>query len=107
MSDPRDPASSEPSSGFVRVDGYLVDGADAETYVTRREEAAARALAALAAAGWRADRDWAGSEDGEAVIACDDHGTLVGAVHLDPWGVESILAAPDDDAVVRLVVAER
>lgn len=74
-------------------------------------EAQAEALwHAFAARGWRVALEWAGSEDGEAIIARDQGGDIVLLYHLeDPAEAERLRAARESgrlDAFIKASLSE-
>ncbi|MDO5528021.1 MAG: hypothetical protein Q4F71_01340 [Paracoccus sp. (in: a-proteobacteria)] len=65
---------------------------------------------AFAARGWRVALEWAGSEDGEAIIARDQGGDIVLLYHLeDPAEAERLRAARESgrlDAFIKASLSE-
>lgn len=83
------PYLDQPGQGLVvgstRVDAYRVNNEEVKTYITKREQGYDRVRALLEQQGYRVWRDYAGSEDGEAIL-CQKRGakdeTLL--AYLDP-----------------------
>ena len=75
--------------GASRVDAYMVDNQDLENYIAKRENNWQGMKEILEAKGFEADRAYAGSEDGEAVVyrrkGEEDWHFLC---HMDPFFVE-------------------
>lgn len=68
----------------VSVDGYAIPAERALGYIAEREKCAVAAEAVYRAAYPTVLRQWAGSQDGEAVTALNKDGKLAEIVHLDP-----------------------
>ena len=75
---------------MVRVDAYMVPRSMARAYIADREACAEAAMAVMRTFCAHVSRDWAGSEDGEAVVGCDERGDLICMIHLDPEGIEEM-----------------
>ncbi len=74
----------------VCVDAYSIPAEHAMEYIAAREKCAAAAEAIYRSVYPTVLRQWAGSEDGEAVTALDAAGELVELVHLEPQEVEAM-----------------
>lgn len=87
--DPDTPlADTQHRDGMTLVDAYWIPDEELAQYCADREAVAAAYTEAFRTEGYRVFREWAGSEDGEAVTASDDSGRLLAAIHLDPMAVE-------------------
>ncbi|MDO4692204.1 MAG: hypothetical protein Q4A64_04950 [Porphyromonadaceae bacterium] len=82
----------------VRVDAYHVNLEDAETYCRDREALAERATRFFETFCFRVSRDWAGSEDGEAIVGYNRREEIIALIHLDPLGIQMHTENPDDRA---------
>ena len=78
---------------WVRVDAYLIPSSKAKEYIADREYYAQKAAEVFGEFCPDVRRDWAGSEDGEAVVACDEGGRLMMHVHLDPDNIREMKEA--------------
>lgn len=74
--------------GGVQIDAYWVPSEEVEDYVATREELAKRATALFQTFCEHVSRDWAGSEDGEAVVGYDADYQIKALVHLDPMAMQ-------------------
>ena len=95
------PNLSQPDQGLVagttRVDAYMVDNTEVKDYITGRELGYRRISQLLQSRGYQAGRDFAGSEDGEAIVyrrADSKHEQIL--VYLDPDFI-AIAQLPDDE----------
>lgn len=75
-------------NGMTLVDAYWIPDAEVASYRADRNAAAAAYTEAFRAEGYRVFREWAGSEDGEAITASDSAGNLRAMMHLDPQAVQ-------------------
>lgn len=75
---------------LVKVDAYFVPFDEEEQYRKDREELALRAEMIFKEFCAIVKRDWAGSEDGEAITGLNENGELIALIHLDPYGVEML-----------------
>lgn len=80
-------------NGWVRVDAWLIPEEKAASYIVDREYYAGMAEEIFLEFCPVVRRDWAGSEDGEAVTACDENGRLMMHVHLDSDNVRAMTEA--------------
>lgn len=68
----------------TQVDAYLVTNEEVESYIDKREFLARKIMEEAVARGFRnIERAYAGSEDGEAIIAIDASGNSRFLTHLD------------------------
>ena len=79
----------------VLVDAYWVAEEEAEQYIAQREELARAALAFFSTYCHSVSRDWAGSEDGEAVVGYTQAGEIRSLVHLDGLGIQMMTESRD------------
>lgn len=93
-------------AGMTKVDAYLIPNEDVDQYVADREAAAAEALEVFRAAGFDVRRDFAGSEDGEAVVARRPDGEIAFLIHLDPQGVAEMSAARRDGTLKEYLLSD-
>lgn len=90
---------------------WVLSGA-APTLVSERlsvayEQQAADLWDAFAARGWIPALEWAGSQDGEAIIGRDAAGEIVCLFHLEePAGAEELAAARHAGTLQKLIDAE-
>jgi len=75
------------------VDAYYIPSDQAEAYIADREYFAGKAAEVFREFCPRVFRDWAGSEDGEAVLGCDGSGRLMMHVHLNPDNIRQMKEA--------------
>jgi len=94
------------STGWIQVDAYLIPEKEAETYIADREYYAERASEIFREFYPRVAREWAGSEDGEAVTACDENGQLMMHVHLDPSNIREMKQADQNGELRRWLLAD-
>ena len=73
---------------WVQVDAYMVPSSEVELYKRQREELAEAALSFFGTFCYSVAREWAGSQDGEAVVGCNVNGEIIALIHLDPGGIE-------------------
>lgn len=92
----------EEYKGYTWVDAYLIPDHEVEAYVAERERLATEALDAMKTFCHDARRDWAGSEDGEAILGLDKRGDLIAVIHLDPQSLEEIKAVQKDALIAYL-----
>lgn len=78
--------------GMVLIDNHWVEETEVEQYLIDRSTAAEKAIAAMRTFCASAEVMWAGSEDGEAVVGFDAQRAIRSVIHLDPKGVQQILA---------------
>ncbi|PVZ09327.1 hypothetical protein [Porphyromonas loveana] len=90
-------------SGITRVDAYSVDNEDLCDYISQREQVYEQIAHLLTKRGYEVDRDFQGSEDGEAVIyrrgGREEWNLLM---HMDPIFVEE---APLDEQLLAKWIA--
>lgn len=78
--------------GMVLIDNYWVDEKDVEKYLSDRKKAAEKATTAMESFCDSVELQWAGSQDGEAVVGFDSKEHIRSVIHLDPHGVKLILS---------------
>lgn len=95
------PNLSQPDQGLVagttRVDAYMVENNEVKDYIAGRESGFRRISQLLQSRGYQAGRDFAGSEDGEAIVyrsAVNSHEHIL--VYLDPDFIP-VAQLPDDE----------
>lgn len=88
--------------GKVLVDNYWIAKSETEQYQVNREEAAQKALAAMRTFCQTAERQWAGSEDGEAVVGYNADQNIRSIIHLNPQGVQLILSLNNEELIRHL-----
>ncbi|HHT20105.1 MAG TPA: hypothetical protein GXZ74_01540 [Tissierellia bacterium] len=91
--------------GFEKVDAYLIPKKQAGRYKRRRKAAKKAAMAAMSLFCDRVYCDFAGSQDGEAIIGMKD-GEYIAFIHLDPWGVDRIEQALKAGRLVEMLKDE-
>lgn len=75
--------------GITLVDAYHVDNEELREYIEKREEKYSQVKSMLEEKGYEVDRDFAGSEDGEAIVYKEkDKDEWHFLVHMDPFFVE-------------------
>lgn len=84
-------ADTTTEDGMVLIDNYWVDETEAEKFLADRAAAGKKAEAAMRTFCAKVDRQWAGSEDGEAVVGLASDGSIRSMIHLDPHAVALIL----------------
>lgn len=87
---------------FENVGGYLIPKKEAGAYKRRRKLAKKKAKAAMETFCDYAYSNYKGSQDGEAVTGYKD-GEAVAFIHLDPEGVERILAHDNQEDLVKML----
>lgn len=90
--------------GFEKVDAYLIPKKEAGVYKRNRKLARKAAIKAFRQSYPTVITDWAGSEDGEGVLALDKNGTLIACVHLDPEGIALILEGMKNNNLLQLLL---
>ncbi len=83
--------------GMVLVDVFYIMKEDVEAYTADREHYAQKALQFFATFCPYPERDWAGTEDGEAVLGLNYNGEIRAMVYLDPDGIDGMKEADDED----------
>ena len=91
------------NGSMVKVDAWYVPAQDAPRYIEARERCAKAALDEMRFFCASAAREWAGSQDGEAVVGCDERGEIIAMIHLDPEGVSQMEQAIKDGALRELL----
>lgn len=91
--------------GFEKVDAYLIPKKEAGTYKRRKKLAKKAAKEAMKTFCDKVYCDFAGSQDGEAVIGMKD-GEYIAFIHLDPWGIERIEQAQKEGRLVEMLQNE-
>lgn len=90
--------------GATKVDAYVIDNEDVKEYIEKREAKFIHVKKLLEARGYDVDRNFAGSEDGEAVVykkkAVDEWHFLC---HMDPNFVEREIT---DEEFLELITEE-
>ena len=86
---------SEVEETWVQVDAYCIPSSEVEVYKAQREELAEKALRFFETFCHHTSRDWAGSQDGEAVVGLNKQNEIIALIHLDPDGVEFMNQYPD------------
>lgn len=87
--------------GLTRVDAYYVEDHMVDYYIEQREKFAKEIAWVYSDMGYNAMRDWAGSEDGEAIIAIDKKGAIAGFIHLDPYETDNLIAAEKEGRLIE------
>lgn len=82
-----------PIESATLVDGWYIPDDEVEQYCADREHCAALAAKLFTTFCHEVTLDWAGSEDGEAVVGLGDDGELIALVHLDPRNIEMLTRA--------------
>lgn len=83
------PNLEEPDQGIVDsqtlVDAYIINNNEVKSYITKREQTYARVKALLEKQGYDVERNFQGSEDGEAIVYKKKDGTeWFFLTHMDP-----------------------
>ncbi|MBK2403299.1 hypothetical protein GTU75_01050 [Erysipelothrix rhusiopathiae] len=87
----------------TQVDAYLVTNEEVESYIDKREFLARKIMEEADARGFRnIERAYAGSEDGEAIIAMDSMGNSRFLTHLDASLVDQF-EFNDDETLKRIL----
>lgn len=77
---------------MVLIDNYWIDDAHAQQYLADRSQAAQKATAAMSTFCASVQTQWAGSEDGEAVVGLDEQNSIRSVISLNPHSVKLILS---------------
>lgn len=80
----------ELATGSTRVDAYVVDNTEVKAYIEQREELAEKLLEEFKNKGLKAERTFRNSEDGEAVCAYNEDGSLYSLIYLDPSAINGM-----------------
>ncbi len=91
--------TSELAIGSTRVDAYVVENAEVKTYIEQREELAEKLLAEFDRRGIKAERTFRDSEDGEAVCAYNEDGSLYSMIYLDPSAINGMKLGKLDEMI--------
>lgn len=86
---------------MVQVDAYALPADEADAYIALREECAKAATKVFQKYCAEVRREWAGSEDGEAITGYDANGQLQCLIHLDPYDLPIVAAAIQDGTVEK------
>ncbi len=79
--------------GMTLVDAYYIPDAEVAQYVADRDLYAKKATEIFEAAGLTVERDFAGGQDGEAILGYNAEGEYIGFVHLDPFDIAQMKEA--------------
>ncbi|WP_044470796.1 hypothetical protein [Mannheimia massilioguelmaensis] len=71
--------------GTTKVDAYIIDNKDVKEYILHREKTYRIIKQHLEEQGFKVERQYLGSEDGEAIMVCKDNGDWQLICHLDPY----------------------
>lgn len=93
------PSQYKQWNGMVLVDNYWIEESKFEDYLKDRAEAAQKAIAAMESFCKNVELQWAGSQDGEAVVGFNDDKSVRTLIHLDPRGIALILSMTPDELV--------
>lgn len=77
-------------NGMVLIDNYWVEEENAQKYLADRAEAGKKAIAAMETFCHEVKLQWAGSQDGEAVVGFNKDQSIRSVIHLDPHGIQLI-----------------
>lgn len=89
--------------GGTRVDAYVVDNLEVRDYIETREKGFQRVRRMLEEFGYQVTRDFAGSEDGEAILVSKGEDERILA-YLDPGFLD--VAELDDQAMEEWIKTE-
>lgn len=92
--------------GFEKVDAYLIPKKEAGNYKRRRKLARKAAIKAMETFCDHVYCDFAGSQDGEAVLGMKD-GECIAFIHLDPWGIDRIEKAQSEGRLVEVLKEDK
>lgn len=85
----------EKMGGMTLVDAYYIPDDIVETYRKDREYYAKRAVEIWKPHCAKVERDFKGSQDGEAIIGFLENGEACFFIHLDPDGIRSMKEADE------------
>ena len=68
----------------VLIDNYWIPRQEVERYLARRQYWSQRLMTYMSQAGWQAQLDFEGSQDGLAVLGLDTQDQIQALIHLDP-----------------------
>lgn len=91
-------------NGSVYIDSYSIPKRFAAEFIEAREHCAEQASAVMREFCASVSREWAGSEDGEAVVGCDKNGEIICMIHLDPTGVKRINDALEKNSLKEFLL---
>lgn len=82
----------------VLIDNYWIPRQEVERYLARRQYWSQALMAYMSQAGWQAQLDFEGSQDGLAVLDLDGQGQIQALIHLDPANLTALEAgiAPEE-----------
>lgn len=82
----------------VLIDNYWIPQQEVERYLARRQYWSQRLMTYMSQAGWQAQLDFEGSQDGLAVLGLDAQGQIQALIHLDPANLTALEAgiAPEE-----------
>ncbi|MBU5311598.1 hypothetical protein KQI38_06120 [Tissierella carlieri] len=83
------------TKGMILVDAYYIPIDKAQKYIEQRELCAQRATEVFSEFCHAVSREWAGSEDGEAITGYNINNELICLIHLDPPSIEEMTKAID------------
>lgn len=89
------------ADGMTLVDAYYIPNDALEAYIKDRDEMAAKAMRIFQKHCHSVRRDYAGSQDGEALIGCDEDGEIMLFIHLDPDGIDAMKTADENGELER------
>lgn len=85
----------EQEERWVQVDAYCVPSSEEIKYRKEREELAKKTTDFFETFSHHTSRDWAGSQDGEAILGLDHENNIIAMIHLDPDGIDLMHSHPD------------
>ena len=80
----------EKRNDLVVVDAYWIPEDEAMEYIRDRELLALIATEIFTSEGFKVERDFAGSQEGEAIIGLENNGEIARFIHLDPYSIEGL-----------------
>ncbi|MDO4789648.1 MAG: hypothetical protein Q3998_01640 [Porphyromonas sp.] len=90
--------------GMTLVDAYYVENHMVEYYIEQREHFAKEIAKTYAKAGYNAERRDAGNDEGEAVMAIDRSGKVVGMILLNPYETDNLIAAKAEGTLTEEIL---
>lgn len=89
-------------NGMILIDNYWIEQAEAEKYLLDRSDAIHKATVAMDTFCEQVKLQWAGSEDGEAIVGYNTKEEIQSLIHLTPSNVATIMTMNHEQLIQYL-----
>lgn len=93
------------ADGMTSVDGYYIPDEEVDAYLKERAYYGKKAEEIFRRFCPNTIRDWAGTQDGEAVLGLDEKGKLMMLIHLDPTDIETMKEAEKEGNLEEVLLS--